>query len=159
MLPLYKSLVRPHLEYAVQFWSPHLRRYINKMERVQIKATQMIREIRNHSYQQRLKNLELISLIQRRLRGQLIEVFKYLNILKNVSPICLFFNDWTLNNGNKLLVERFNSSVAQHFLSINITTTWNALHYYVVNSRTVNTFKSRLDAHWQGNPPDVQVNW
>ena len=31
--------------------------------------------------------------------------------------------------------------------------------YLLVNSRTVNTFKNRLDAHWEDNPPDVQVNW
>ena len=74
MLPLYKSLVRPHLEYAVQFWSPHLRTDIDKMERVQRRATKIIPKIRNHSYQQRLKDLKLISLVQRRLRGQLIGV-------------------------------------------------------------------------------------
>ena len=67
MLPLYKSIVRPHLEYAVQFWSPHLHRDIDKMERVQIKARKMIPEIQNHRYQQRVKNLELFSLVQRRL--------------------------------------------------------------------------------------------
>ena len=41
-LPLYKFLVPPHLEYAVQFWSPHLRRDIDKIERVQRKVTKMI---------------------------------------------------------------------------------------------------------------------
>ena len=49
MLPLYKSIVRPHLEYEVQFWSPHLCRDIDKMERVERKATKMIPEIRNHA--------------------------------------------------------------------------------------------------------------
>ena len=129
MLPLYKSLVWPHLEYAVQFWSPHLRRDIDKMEWVQRRATKMIPEIRNHSYQQRFKDLKLISLIQRRLPGQLIKVFKYLNRFINVSPIGLFdydFNDRTQNNGKKLIVKWFNTSVAQHFSPINITTTWNA---------------------------------
>ena len=43
----------------------------------------MIPEIRNHSYSQRLRDLNLISLEQRRLRGQLIEVFKYLRRLNN----------------------------------------------------------------------------
>ena len=52
----------------------------------------------------------------------------------------------------------FNTSVAQHFFPINITTTWNALPYDVVNSRTVNTFNNHLDALWEDDPPDVQVN-
>ena len=108
MLPLYKSLVRPHLEYAVQFWSPHSCRDIDKMERVQRKATKMIPEIRNHSYRQWLKDLELISLVQRRLRGQLIDVFKYLNRFNSVCKKGLFdynFNYRTRNNGKKLMVK------------------------------------------------------
>ena len=134
VIPLYKSIARPHLEYAVRFWSPHLRRDIDKMERVQIKATKMIQEIQNHSYQQRLKDLELIHLVQRILRVQLIEVFKYLNRFNNISPIGLFdydFNDITRNNGKKIIVKRFNTSVAQHFSSINITTTCKALPNHV----------------------------
>ena len=156
------SLVRPHLEHAVQFWSPHLCRDIDKIEKVQRKAAIMISEIRNHNYQQRLKDLELIGLIQRRLRGQLIEVFKYLNRFYNVSPRGLFdfyFNYRTRNNGKKLIVKRFNTSVAQNFFPINITTTWNAPPYYEVNSTTGNTFKNHLDAQWEDNLPDVQVNW
>ena len=49
ILPLYKYLVRPHLEHAVQFWSPHLRCDIDEMEKKQRRATKMIPEIRNHS--------------------------------------------------------------------------------------------------------------
>ena len=79
LYPLYKSLVRPYLEHAVQFWSPHLRRDIYKIENIKRRATKMIPVIRNHSYHQRIQELDLISLVQRRLRGQLIEVFKYLN--------------------------------------------------------------------------------
>ena len=57
ILPLFKSLVRPHLEHAVQFWSPHLRRDIDKMEKIERKATKMIPEIRNHSYHSESRNL------------------------------------------------------------------------------------------------------
>ena len=114
MLPLYKSLVRPHLEYAVQFWSTHLRRDIDKTERVQRRATKMIPEIRNHSYQQRLKDLKLIILVQRRLRGQLIEVFKYLNTFNNVSPMGLLAMTSTIE---PKIMEKINSEAIQHISS------------------------------------------
>ena len=79
ILPLYKYLVLPHLEYAVQFWCPQLRRDIDKIEKIQRSSTMMIPEIRNHSYHQLIHDIDLISLGQSRLRGQLIEVVKYLN--------------------------------------------------------------------------------
>ena len=122
----------------------------------------MIPEIRNHSYHQRIQDLDLISLAHRRLRGQLIEVFKYLNEFTTASARGLFdydLNDGTRNNAAKLIVKHFNTSVAQHFYPIKITTTWNALPSEVVSSRTVNSFKNSLDTHWAENPPNVQVNW
>ena len=68
-------------------------------------------------------------------------------------------NDRTRNNEAKLIVKHFNTSVAQHFYPIKITTTWNALPSEVVSSRTVNSFKNSLDKHWTENPPNVRVNW
>ena len=114
ILPLYKSLVRPHLEHAVKFLSPHLRPDIDKMEKIQRISTKMIPAIRNHSYHQRIQELDLISLVQRRLRGQLIEVFKYLNRFTAANARVLFdydLNDRIRNNGAKLIVKHFNTSV------------------------------------------------
>ena len=71
--PLHKSLIgRPHLEHAVQFWSQHLRRDIDEIEKIQRRETKMIPEIRNHSYNQRIQDLDLLSLVKRRLLEQLI---------------------------------------------------------------------------------------
>ena len=53
----------------------------------------------------------------------------------------------------------FNTSVAQHFYPIKITTTRNAQPSLVVSSRTVNSFKNSLDKYWAKNPPNVRVNW
>ena len=66
----------------------------------------MIPEIRNLSYHQRIQDLDLISLVQRRLRGQVIEVFKYLNEFTTASARGLFdydLNDITRSNEQKLL--------------------------------------------------------
>ena len=87
---------------------------------------------------------------------------KYLNEFTTASARGLFdydLNDRTRNNGAKLIVKHFNTSVAQHFYQIKITTTWNALQSKVVSSRTVNSFKNSLDKHWAENPPNVRVNW
>ena len=160
ILPLYKSLVRPHLEHAVQFWSPNLKRDIDKIEKIQRRPTKMIPEIRNHSYHQRIQDFNLISLVQRRLRGQLnIEVLKYLNRFTTASARGLFdydLNDRTRNNGAKLIVKHFKTSV--DFYPIKIRTTWNALPSEVVSSRTENSFKDSLDKHWAENSPNVRVN-
>ena len=115
ILPLYKFLVRPHLEHAVQFWSPHLRRNIEKIEKIQRRATKMIPKTSNRSYHQRIQDLDLISLIQRRLRGQLIEKLKYLNRFSTASTRGFFdydHNDRTRNDGAKRIIKHFNTSVA-----------------------------------------------
>ena len=75
----------------------------------------MIPEVRNHSYHQRIQDLDLVSLVQRRMRGQLIEVFKYLNRFTASTARGLFdyaVNNRTRNNGAKLFVKHFNTSVA-----------------------------------------------
>ena len=131
-----------------------------KMDKIQRKASKMIPEIRNHSYSQRLKDLNLINLEQRRLLGQLIKVIKYLRRFNNATARGLSdynFNDRTRNNGEKLILKRFNTSIAQHFCPIKITTSWNALPSDIVSSRTVNTFKNRLDHHWELNQPSVRT--
>ncbi len=59
ILPLHNSLVRPHLQYAVKFWSPHLTKDIAKLEAVQRTATKMIPSLRNKSYEERLARVNL----------------------------------------------------------------------------------------------------
>ena len=73
MLQLCKTLVWPHLEYCVQFWLPHYQKDVETLERVQKRFTRMLPGI---SYEERLNKLGLFSLERRRLRGDLIEVYK-----------------------------------------------------------------------------------
>ncbi len=67
------------MEYAVQVWHPYLKKDIKKVEAVQRRATSQIQNLKNMDYKDRLKKLKLPTLIYRRMRGDMIEVFKLLN--------------------------------------------------------------------------------
>ena len=84
-LCLYKSLIRPHLEYGNIIWYPLLKRQSAIVERVQRRATKMIGELKNLSYKERLIKLRLPSLKARRVRGDLIYVYKIINNIVNIS--------------------------------------------------------------------------
>ena len=79
ILHLYKSLVHPILEYANVIWNPYLKRQVNKIENIQRRTTKLIPELTNKSYDERLQHLNLPSLAYRRIRGDLIQVFKIFN--------------------------------------------------------------------------------
>jgi len=76
MLRLYKSLVRPHVDYCSSAWSPHYVKNKIQVEKVQRRFTKMIPEMRNHSYEARLKKLHLWSLEERKIKVTLLKSSK-----------------------------------------------------------------------------------
>src|SRR6218665_2112943 len=72
ILRLYKTLVRPQLEYCILVWSPYLKQDMEKLEKVQRRATKLTQGSKYLSYEERL----LTTLEKRRSRGDLIEAYK-----------------------------------------------------------------------------------
>ena len=87
---LYKSLVRPHLEYCVSAWSPHYVKDRERLEKVQHRFTRMVPGLKGLEYGGRLEMLNLMNLEERRNRSELVELFKMSKGLSAI-PRNLFF--------------------------------------------------------------------
>jgi len=146
ILNLYKTLVRPHLEYCVQVWSPYMQKDKDVLEKVQRRATRMIRGYRTLTYEERLERCGLTTLDKRRHRGDLIKTYKLMTN-KEAIPFWRFFllaNRSGLREHRYKLFRKSEGAIKQKIFSSRAIEDWNELGDETVSVGTIKAFKTKL---------------
>ena len=114
----------------------------------------MISDLGNMSYEEKLQKLGLQTLEDRRLRGDCIETFKYLNGYNDVDLYGLFsfvrdrHDKCTRSHeNNNLVAEKTHLNVRKYFFTNRVTSAWNDLPIEVKQAQSVNSFKNEYDKY------------
>ena len=139
----------------INYFYPFLRKDILKLEKVQRRATKFAPGLRNIDYLERLKILNLTTLEERRVRGDLIQQFKILKGFDKVlwkhppqpMPTADESRPLMHTRGHHLRYqkEKSNSTIRSNFFNNRIANTWNNLPEDVINAKSLNAFKAKID--------------
>ena len=127
-LPLYKAYIRPHLEYASVIWMPSFHKDILAIEQVQRRATRLVPSVKHLSYEDRLRVLGLPTLLYRRERADILQLFKILHNYEQVDSLnSLQPSSYTSTRGHqhKLSKVQTNSRYGQNRFCWKIVNPWN----------------------------------
>ena len=148
IIKLYKSLVRPIVEYGNPVWGPYYIIDQRSIEGVQRRATMLVPSIRHHTYPERLQIFNLPSLFYRRYRGDMILMYQvtHKNIdgsllnLFTVAPVSA-----TRGHNLKFFKHSCTSCYRANSFPFRSINKWNNLLSYIVNANSTNCFKNLLD--------------
>ena len=153
VLPLFKCFVRHHLENNAVVWGGNLsKRQIDAIEKVQIRATAMIEGMHMMDYSERLQRLKLPTLVYRRARGRMIEVWRHFHSHDNSVSENMF--QLAVSQRNPLQIRRGPVSYSHRNIQANsfyyfAPLAWNMLDSDIRTASKMDTFKARLDKTWE----------
>ena len=172
MIPLYKSFIRPKLEFSAAAWNPWLESDKKVLERVQERMIRMLSDAHGNTYEEKLEDAGLTNLTERRERGDAIETYKTLNGFNRVKKSNWFQieNDEsrpTRNNttvveqgakrrSNVLKVEKARLEVRRNAYNVRAAVAWNQIPDEVREMKSVNGFKNAYDG-WRKNTNNTTV--
>ena len=147
---LYTGLVRPHIEYAIWAWNPTLEKDKRELEKIQRRATKLVPKLRSMEYEVRLKALNLTNLEIRRRRGDLIQFYKLLNgqdEIELLNDVKFRSDKYNLRGHSKRVTRELvkKCSIRQNFLTNRVANDWNNLPQHVIEAKSLNSFKAKLD--------------
>ena len=150
IIPLYKTIVRPHLEYCIQAWRPYRKKDIDTLECIQRKASKIISELRDLSYEECLTECGLATLETRRLKGDQSEVFKILNGYGNIDRnMFLFLRKDSRTRGHEVKLVKYQCrlDIRKYSFSQRTVNEWNKLPTDCITASSVNMFKNKLGTY------------
>jgi hypothetical protein len=144
---LYLTFIRPLLEFAVPVWSPIQKADFDIMERVQHRATKLISSIRNLNYESRLEALGLTTLVERRKRGDMIQLYKIMNNMDKFDKGSKFkiIQNQVRGHRFKYFKEISRQQQRENFFFNRAANLWNALPENLLTAPSVNSFKAGFD--------------
>ena len=144
----YVTYIRPVLEYASSVWSPHLKKHINAIERVQKHFTKRIKSLSHLSYTERLLALDIEPLELRRLKADLVLYYKMFNNLIALSSTEYFYHSeavyQTRSGGNRINMPLCHNNCFENDFFNRCIACWNSLSSSTVNAASIRLFKILL---------------
>ena len=162
LVPLYKTFVRPKLEFAAASWGPWLEKDAEELEKVQKRAVRAMSDARGETYEEKLRDVGLTTLRERRKRGDLIEAFKVIKGHNNVNRESWFDlqsreasrptrTNATIEEGSErrksdvLYKPKAQKETRANFYTVRVVQWWNELPEEVKATTSVNSFKNSYD--------------